>query len=94
MKLKRRFTHLFVGPRGAVPGDSLPAAPAIVILGAKLRRARQRANLIQAELAQRGGLAQPAISLIEAGQANPIVQTLLQIADALGCPLAELLNAD
>ena len=75
------------------PGDSPPAAPAIVILGANLRRARQRAGLTQAELAQRAGLAQPAISLIEAGQANPTVQTIQQLADALGCPLAELLKA-
>jgi transcriptional regulator with XRE-family HTH domain len=75
------------------PGDSPPAAPAIVILGANLRRARQRAGLTQAELAQRAGLAQPAISLIEAGQANPTVQTLQQIADALGCSLADLLKA-
>jgi transcriptional regulator with XRE-family HTH domain len=75
------------------PGDSPPAAPAIVILGANLRRARQRTGLTQAELAQRAGLAQPAISLIEAGQANPTVQTIQQLANALGCPLAELLKA-
>jgi transcriptional regulator with XRE-family HTH domain len=65
-----------------------------VILGVNVRTARQRAGLTQAELAHRAGLAQPAISLIEAGQANPTVQTLQQVADALGCPLADLLKVD
>jgi transcriptional regulator with XRE-family HTH domain len=65
-----------------------------VILGANVRRVRQRAGLTQAELAQRAGLAQPAISLIEAGQANPTVQTLQLLADALGCALADLLKTD
>lgn len=71
--------------------QSTPAVPAAAILGANLRRARRSAGLTQAELAQRAGLGQPAISLIEAGQANPTVQTLQQLADALGCSLADLL---
>lgn len=75
-------------------GDSPPTATAVVILGANVRTARQRTGLTQAELAQRAGLGQPAISLIEAGQANPTVQTLQQVADALGCPLADLLKVD
>lgn len=76
------------------PERGRPAVPATVVLGANVREARQRAGLTQVELAQRAGLAQPAISLIELGQANPTVQTLQQIADALGCPLADLLKAD
>ena len=76
------------------PGDSPPTAAAVVILGANVRLARQRAGLTQAELAQRAGLGQPAISLIEASQANPTVQTLQQLADALRRPLADLLKAD
>jgi XRE family aerobic/anaerobic benzoate catabolism transcriptional regulator len=76
------------------PERGQPAVPAVVVLGANVREARQRAGLTQAELAQRAGLAQPAISLIEPGQANPTVQTLQQIADALGCALANLLKAD
>ncbi len=75
-------------------GDSPPTAIAVVILGANVRRARQRAGLTQAELAQRASWAQPAISLVEAGQANPTVHTLQQLADALGCPLADLLKVD
>jgi len=81
-------------PPSRPPGDSPPTATAVVILGANVRRVRQRAGLTQADLAQRAGLAQPAISLIEAGQANPTVQTLQQLADALGCPLADLLKVD
>lgn len=76
------------------PGDNPPTATAVVIVGANVRLARQRAGLTQAELAQRAGLGQPAISLIEAGQANPTVQTLQQLADALRRPLADLLKAD
>jgi transcriptional regulator with XRE-family HTH domain len=41
-----------------------PPAFAVVILGANFRKVRQRAGLTHAELAQRAGLAQPAISLI------------------------------
>jgi transcriptional regulator with XRE-family HTH domain len=63
-----------------------------VILGTNLREARQRARLSQVELAQRATLAQQVISLIEAGRANPTVQTLQRLADALGYPLADLLK--
>ena len=52
----------------------------------------QRARLSQIELAQRATLAQQVISLIEVGRANPTVQTLQRLADALGYPLADLLK--
>jgi ribosome-binding protein aMBF1 (putative translation factor) len=73
-------------------GGSPPAVPAVVILGANLREARQRARLSQVELAERAALAQQVISLIEVGRANPTVQTLQRLADALGYPLADLLK--
>jgi transcriptional regulator with XRE-family HTH domain len=73
-------------------GGSPPAVPAVVILGTNLREARLRARLSQVELAQRATLAQQVISLIEAGRANPTVQTLQRLADALGYPLADLLK--
>ena len=73
-------------------GGSPPAVPAVVIIGANLREARQRARLSQVELAQRATLAQQVISLIEVGRANPTIQTLQRLADALGYPLADLLK--
>ena len=41
-----------------------------------LKRARRRAGLTQRELAERSGVAQPAISRIESGRVVPLVDTL------------------
>ena len=73
-------------------GGSPPAVPTVVTLGASLREVRQRARLSQVELAQRATLPQQVISLIEVGRANPTVQTLQRLADALDYPLADLLK--
>jgi transcriptional regulator with XRE-family HTH domain len=78
-------------PRRSQSG-SPSAVPAVAILGTHLQEARLRARLSQVELAQRAMLAQQVISLIEAGRANPTVQTLQRLADALGYPLADLLK--
>ena len=52
--------------------------------GALVRDARRRHGLGQAELAQRLGTSQPAISRIEHDQVSPTVETLERILNAIG----------
>ena len=52
---------------------------------------RERAGLSQAELAQKSGVSQPAISQIETETVMPRVTTLQRIADALDVDLRTLL---
>ena len=51
-----------------------------------VRRERERAGVSAAELARRSGVSKATISQIEAGSANPNVETLWAIATALGAP--------
>lgn len=57
-----------------------------------IRRARVRAGLTQAELAQRVGRDQSEISRIEAGKTALTVPLLLRLARALGVPPGALLD--
>lgn len=52
--------------------------------GRLLREARQRHRLDQAELAERVGTSQPAISRIERDQVAPTIETLNRLFEALG----------
>jgi ribosome-binding protein aMBF1 (putative translation factor) len=56
-------------------------------LGATVRVERERRGLIQAELAERMGIAQPTIARLEAGGVNPSLDTLHRAALALGLEL-------
>ncbi|MDD6675368.1 MAG: helix-turn-helix transcriptional regulator [Lactimicrobium massiliense] len=49
--------------------------------------ARHQAGLTQKELARRTGIAQPDISKLEHGNANPSVRTLLRLAKGMGMQL-------
>jgi ribosome-binding protein aMBF1 (putative translation factor) len=51
---------------------------------AELLRARLRAGLSQAELAERMGTSQSAIARLESGQTLPSTKTLLRFAEATG----------
>lgn len=55
--------------------------------GIAIRDAREEAGLSQTELAARIGIAQSALSRIEAGRANLTLGTLQRVSDALGLPL-------
>ncbi len=52
--------------------------------GALVREARRRHGLGQAELAERLGTSQPAISRIEQDQGSPTVETIERILNAMG----------
>lgn len=54
-----------------------------VDLLAQFRQLRQSVPMTQSELSRRTGVAQPLISRIDRGQANPTVSTLMRLVDAL-----------
>ena len=56
-------------------------------VGMAIRDAREEGGLTQTELAARMGVAQSALSRIEAGRANITLEMLTRIATALGAPL-------
>jgi ribosome-binding protein aMBF1 (putative translation factor) len=60
---------------------------AALYAGIAIRDAREEAGLSQTELAARIGIAQSALSRIEAGRANLTLGTLQRVTDALGIPL-------
>ena len=53
----------------------------------RIRRARERRGMTQAELAARIGSTQPALARLEAGGVTPNLDTLQRIAEALGLEL-------
>jgi ribosome-binding protein aMBF1 (putative translation factor) len=62
-------------------------------ISAELIRARQRAGLSQAELAQRMGTSQSTIARLESGQTLPSTKTLLRFAEATGSKVEVRLSA-
>ena len=60
---------------------------AALYAGIAIRDAREEAGLSQTELAARIGIAQSALSRIEAGRANLTLGTLQRVTDALGVSL-------
>jgi transcriptional regulator with XRE-family HTH domain len=59
-------------------------------LGEALKAWRMGQRLTQEQLAERSGLSYKFIGEIERGRANPTVDTLARLADALGIGVAEL----
>ena len=56
-------------------------------IGREIRRAREEAGLTQAELAERAGTSQAALSAYENGRKQPSVETLSRILAAAGAGL-------
>lgn len=61
------------------------------IIGNKIKQYRQALNLSGEELAKRSHTSQTTISDIERGERSPTVETLMNIADALGVDIRTLL---
>lgn len=59
-------------------------------IGANIRRRREQAGRTLTELANHASLTKGALSKIERGKGSPAISTVLRIAQALGCSLAEL----
>lgn len=65
----------------------------LLAAGREIRRHRQAAGLSQEQLAERAGLHRNYIGLMERGQRNAALTTLLSIAAALDMSLSELFVA-
>jgi transcriptional regulator with XRE-family HTH domain len=60
-------------------------------LGARIRKAREQANLSQAELARRIGMSKTSMHAIEGGHTDPRASRIVAIAQALGVSTDALL---
>jgi transcriptional regulator with XRE-family HTH domain len=62
----------------------------LAFLARRIRSLRERQGITQEEFAARCGISVSFASLLERGERSPSYETLLQMADALEIPLAEL----
>jgi transcriptional regulator with XRE-family HTH domain len=62
------------------------------LVGANVRRIRQKKGLTQEQLAEISGFSQQYISGLERGQRNPTVVTLYELASALGVSHLDLVR--
>jgi len=63
-------------------------------VGSRIKQLREKLGLSQSELAHRAGVAQSTLSYLESGIKSPSIDTLLQICDALGVSISELLGKE
>ncbi|MGE0845745.1 MAG: cupin domain-containing protein [Flavobacteriaceae bacterium] len=63
-------------------------------IGGKLRALREKAGLSQRALAQRAGVRNSTISLIESGRMNPSVGALKRVLDGVGVSMSEFFADD
>lgn len=64
-------------------------------IGQKIKQAREKVNMTQADLAQKLQFESPtAISLLEGGRRSITIHTLEKMADVLGVPLQHLLGTE
>ena len=83
------------GSRANTPArrDGYRRAKGAFELAERVRRAREKLGITQAELATRIGSTQPAVARLEGGGVSPSFETLQRIADALGLELVVELRA-
>lgn len=63
-------------------------------LGKQIKHLRHRANLTQAQLAEKTNLSVNYVSEIETGIASPTLKTLLKLTQELNVEIKELFNFD
>src|ERR1700733_7957860 len=76
-------------PSGRVRHDTFLAE-----LGIRTRRLRARSGLTRKELAEEAKVSERHLANLESGIGNPSVQILRQVARALKCSIAEMLDDD
>jgi transcriptional regulator with XRE-family HTH domain len=59
-------------------------------LGKAIRQLREKRGYTQTGLADKAGVADPTLSMIERGHSNPTWATVRDIADALGVSMGQL----
>lgn len=62
--------------------------------GTKIKEIRKQKGLTQKQLGDLCGMADSAIRRYENGNANPKIETLQKIADALGCDILDLMEIE
>lgn len=62
--------------------------------GLRVRRRREARGWVREELARRAQVSVSLLAQLERGEANPSLATLVNVADAVGLPLAELVAAE
>lgn len=65
----------------------------VAVVGANIRRLRERAGWSLGELARRSDVGKSTLSQLESGQGNPGVETLVSISAAFGIPFGDLVVA-
>ncbi|MBD0837353.1 helix-turn-helix domain-containing protein [Streptomyces sp. TRM68416] len=74
-------------PRPTQPDDRVIARRRRV--GEQVRRVREHHNLTQLDVCGRSGVDVATYSRIEQGHSSPKLDTLIRIADAIGCELVD-----
>ncbi|WP_406420078.1 helix-turn-helix domain-containing protein [Streptomyces sp. NBC_00842] len=77
-------------PRSVPPPDWVLTRRRAV--GGQIRAARTAAGLTQQDVAERTGMDRAAYNRVEQGHASPLLDSLILIADAIGVPLADLVQ--
>jgi transcriptional regulator with XRE-family HTH domain len=62
----------------------------VQVVADNLRRLRVERGVSVSELARRSGVGRGPLTGLEAGRANPTIETLWALADALGAPFGDL----
>ena len=76
----------------AVAAGEETREPLLVALGSRVRGLRARRGITRKTLAQIADVSERHLANLEAGDGNPSVLILAQVAKALDCPIAELLG--
>ncbi|MFE3853461.1 helix-turn-helix domain-containing protein [Streptomyces griseorubiginosus] len=77
-------------PRPTPPDDRVIVRRRQV--GEQIRRVREHHDLTQHDVCGRSGIDIATYSRIEQGHSSPLLDTLIRIADAIGCELADLVR--
>lgn len=64
----------------------------LATVAANIRSLRERRGLSLSELATRAGIGKSTLSMLEAGNANPSIETLWAIGSALGVPFGQIIE--
>ncbi len=70
------------------------ALPAAKVFGERLKQRRQSLGLSQAQLFEQTGITAAYISVIERGQANPTLDMMVKLADAVGAEAWAMIRPD
>lgn len=68
--------------------------PTAVLFGARLKKRREELKLTQGHLFEQTGITAAYISMIERAQANPTLDMMIKLADAVGLQAWDMLRPD